>query len=121
MLRPLWLVLLVPAVCAPAADAATVKTSIFEDCRGSIACSKYAGGTPEVGLTFEAAPGERNRVRATVSGGRVLIADDGAAVTAGEGCTQVTEQQAGLSAACRRRVRARRRRRRDRGDRGSGA
>jgi hypothetical protein len=49
--------------------------------------------------TYEASPGERNRLSIVLGGGRYTIADMGAPVQAGEGCTQVSPQEVSCPAA----------------------
>lgn len=81
------------AIAAPA-RAATVKVEVFNDCEGDVACSKYAGGWPHSSLSFKAAAGERNDVTVTPAGDTIDVRDDGAALTAGSGCTARDEHSA---------------------------
>jgi len=45
-------------------------------------------------LTYDAAPGEANRVTVTQAGGVLTVTDTGATVTAGSGCSVVTSTKA---------------------------
>lgn len=84
----LLVTLLALLVCAPSAVAGTASVVTVEP-----DISDPDGEVSHV-ATFEASPGERNRVSVLLAGNRYTITDNGPSVQAGARCRQVSPQQA---------------------------
>ena len=81
------------ALLPAAATASTGMVVVVDSCGGDLACSKYNGGSPVPIVTYEAAPGEANRVTVSRAGDTLTLSDAGATITAQEPCRAVGAHQ----------------------------
>src|SRR5918995_581739 len=84
----LVLLLAVPS----AASASKLSVVLADGCQGDLACSKYGGAPPVPITTFQAAPGEVNRVSVRRVGGLFLVRDDGAVLTPEAPCKRADDE-----------------------------
>ena len=84
---------LVLLLAAPSAASASKLSVVMADgCLGNVACTKYRGLPPVPITTFQAAPGEVNRVSVRRVGGLFLVRDEGAVVDVEAPCTRADDE-----------------------------
>lgn len=74
------------------AHAASARVIQLDSCGGNATCQRTQQGQPVDVVDVPAQPGEANKITIRPDGDNVLIRDEGAPLTAGEGCTAVDQQ-----------------------------